>query len=82
MNDRTRVAHLEKIQHCSLDLSMELPNRFLQRESDLDRHLPVLNASFFDVATRFYDFEPAEIIEAVPGTVNGILNGILDRLRG
>lgn len=59
----------------------ELPNRFLQRKSDFDRHLPVLNASFFDVTARVYDFEPAEIVQTVSGAVNSILNGVLDRLR-
>ena len=55
---------------------------FLHREASLDRHLPMMNFSLFDVAARFDHLKPAEVLDGFVCPFNGCFNGLLNGISG
>jgi hypothetical protein len=50
----------------------------VQRKSDFDRHLPVLDLAFVDVAAGFYYLKPAHAVDSLSGFGQGTVNGIFN----
>ena len=54
----------------------------VEREAHLDRDLPVLDLSIFDVAASFDNLEPANITQAARGFGQRVLDRILNAIGG
>ena len=62
-----------------------MTDRFLlivQPETELDRHLPVIDRVIFDIAAGFHDLEPVNIVECLAGLLNGILYRVFNARLG
>ncbi len=51
---------------------------FVEREADLDRHLPMSDFVVLDVAASLQNLEPAKVSQALRGLGKRVLNGIFD----
>ena len=63
-------------------MAIEVNRRYLpfQSEADLQRHLPVGNASVFDVTAHFRNFEPAHIAHCFLRSGERVFYGVFDSL--
>ncbi len=53
----------------------------VEREADFQRHLPVGNLAFFDVAARFAHLKPAHVANGFPGARQRVFHGVVKRIR-
>jgi hypothetical protein len=54
----------------------------LERETYLDRHLPMTNLVLLDLSARLEDFEPAKIAQTLRSLGNGVLNCVFNAVGG
>ena len=62
---------------CKATLKVSLKLAF-DGESDFERHLPVLHFSLFDIAARFNDLKPRQVLDGFVRALNGVANGLFD----